>query len=639
MSKDLTINKERVPAPRRDRENHVLSIGDIYYSNNSFYPRIYRVLSVEERNGMLYGHMERFDLIENRWEETPERESISKSQLDEYYRLLLDNFDEVLSIARETLNGNPSALDSILAKTDDSPETMALMTSRPVDQVYALTETAERLQNKVDTIKDCMEMMISSMRKQMEERVHGLDKKLSRIKDYVRNLQRVITVMNLYTGNGVEVGVVCDGEPAPAGEPIHIRQRILFMDEEYLADAENGGIDCHDIGIFCEWLKKPENRDIVLPEQRCIVAMKPKRYDKDYSNDYFTNKILNEWNHHTMILFRDGERVLLIDSEDLELHGTAIPYSDQMERFEKKYQKIMSERAFQESELERLHKETEAMGYMYTKYISFLQGVIDSGRIFDMSKGRPNLAKQEGVVFVYDDENVIGTGRSWNELKEELNSHIRRGTRILFSPKPQDAYGRAVSPGKPNRFYLHECNKPNPPAPGVYNVDYPTKTDYVRNSDTGRLEKTTGKGQELAIFFTPVNPWKFESDSKDRTEAWIYNPECCINYDLLTIELIDEFMADRTQRAQFRGWMPLLQEARKKLVEEKLMEETFRTALSWEIMKENSSIPSECMSGLLDEAIHWWKNKVIFTRPLTKDDAKAWRMIKQHVASTWKKQL
>ena len=31
------------------------------------------------------------------------------------------------------------------------------------------------------------------------------------------------------------------------------------------------------------------------------------------------------------------------------------------------------------------------------------------------------------------------------------------------------------------------------------------------------------------------------------------------------------------------------------------------------------------------EAIAWWKEKVIFTRPLRSDDAKAWRMILRRV--------
>ena len=33
------------------------------------------------------------------------------------------------------------------------------------------------------------------------------------------------------------------------------------------------------------------------------------------------------------------------------------------------------------------------------------------------------------------------------------------------------------------------------------------------------------------------------------------------------------------------------------------------------------------------EAVAWWKEKVIFTRPLRSDDAKAWRMIKKRIKS------
>ena len=33
---------------------------------------------------------------------------------------------------------------------------------------------------------------------------------------------------------------------------------------------------------------------------------------------------------------------------------------------------------------------------------------------------------------------------------------------------------------------------------------------------------------------------------------------------------------------------------------------------------------------LLNEAIKWWKMKVIFKRPLKQDDAKSWRMIEKY---------
>lgn len=633
---DIIKPSNHIPAPKRDREGHVPAPGDIYYGKDPHYPRIYRILSVTEKSNTPCYHCEQYDLLTGVWNEWEKDRAISGNDLKEYYILLLGDFSEIISVARAAVGGDPSGLDALMEKTDDSPETMALVASRPADQVYALTEAAERLQDKVDTIGDHMRMIVESIRAEMDARIRSLDRKLERINDYVRNLQRVITVMNLYTGRNVDVTVVCDGTPAPPGTVIHVRQRILFMDEEYLADAQWGGIDCNDTGRFCEWLHHPENRNTVCPEERCIVAVKPKRYDKGYSSDPWTNAELNRWNHHTMVFFRDGERLLLIDSEELELYGTAIPYSDQMERYEKEYQKIMSERSFQETELKRLKDRSERLGYMYTKYISFLQGVVDSGQIYDMSAGRPNFAKEEGVAFIRDDENAIGTGEDWHAFQKRLNASIRRGTRVVFFPYGQDEHGNTVSCGETNRYYWHDCNRPAPPKSGVYNVDYPSKTDRVANKETGRWEKVTKKGDRLALFYTPGNPWKWDDSIKDRAEAWIYNPWCVLNYDALTIEDIDRFMADRTQRPHFRLWMPVLQEARKQLVKEKEDEDAFILALGHSIHNEHPEIHQKCIRGLVEEAVHWWKNKVIFTRPLRSDDAKAWRMIKNNAIQNWK---
>lgn len=634
---DITTNQqEYTPAPQRDRRGHIPAAGDIYFNKDTHYPTILRLTGIKEEGSYRRCECEEYNLLENNWEKARSR---SDNELKEYYALLLNDLEEVLAIARKAIGGDYSALNALLNEADDTPQTMALMTSRPAEQVLSVTEKAERLEDKISTVKNCMNMIISAMRAQMEARVDAVKKKLSRVQDYVQNLQRIITVMNLYTGQSVDVTVICDGAKAPSAEPIHVRQRILFMDEEYLADAENGGIDYEKTDVFCDWLRKPANRDIVLPESKCIVAMKPKRYDKEYSRDYYLNKELNAWNHHTLIVIRDGERLFLIDSDDLELYGTAIPYSDQAERFQKRYDALSEGgRRVYESDLAAIKKESEALGFMYLKYISFLQGMVDSGKIFDLSQGRPNFAKEEGVVYVYDDEMAVGTGRDWESFRNSLNKEIRRGTRILFSPKAQDGRYSGVSCGKPNRTYWHEDSIPRCPSAGVYNVDYPTKTNYVKNPSTGRYESVTVKGERLAIFYTPARTWKWNDDAADRRETWLYNPDFCINYDLLTVEAIDAFMADRTQRASFRGWMPLLQEARKHLLKEKADEDAFKNALGWEILKENPDIYQECLPGLLDESIDWWKRKVIFTRPLTSDDAKAWRMIKGRVKQVWKKE-
>lgn len=611
----------------RKRNAHEPSPGDIYIHKDTSYPEIVKIKDIPDEYHALV-LLYNFDSLE--WDE---EKSVSLSDIRGYYTLVLDNFYEVWSVAANANSGDDSLLKALLgqAKTDD--ETMALVASRPADQVLALTEAGELLQDKLEIVHSIIEMQIEHMREQMEAKVSAFEMELKRVNEYVHNLHRIITVMNLYTGANVDIAVVCDGTPAPAGLPVTVRQRILFMDEEYLADAENGGVDCNDLDRFCQWLQKPANRDIICPEQKCIVAMKPKRFNKNYSRDYFTNEMLNKWNHHTIIFFRDGERLLMVDSEDLELYVTAIPWSDQSERFEKEFNRIMSEKSFQEDNLEKLRKESESLGYMYTKYMSFLQGMVDSGKIFDLSAGRPNFAKGEGVEFIHDEENAIGTGESWYAFQKRLNEGIRRGSRVIYYPYGYDDRGCSVTCGEPNRTYWNDNSAPHPPMKGLYNVDYPTKTEHYKNERTGRYEKRTVTGDKLAIFYTP-DRWYTDSN---RNEAWIYNPWCVLNYDRLTVEDIDRFMADRTQRETFRGWMPILIEARKQLLQERQDEECFIMSMGNTIMREHPEIYAECIRGLVEEAISWWKNKVIFTRPLRSDDAKAWRMIYKRCIQVWNK--
>lgn len=627
MADIATTNNARIPAPQRDRDGHLPAPGDIYLKKDTYYPKIIKIKEIiDEHNAKVLSY--NFD--NGLW---GDEDDFYLPSLNEYYVLLLDDFAEVVTIASKANAGDSSRLMALLGQARMDDESLALVASRPADQVLALTEASERLQDKLEAIDNIMKMQVSHMRQQTEAKVATFEKELKKVKDYVQNLHRIITVMNLYTGANVDIVVVSDGTPAEAGLPITIRQRILFMDEEYLADAENGGIDCNDLDRFCKWLQNPANRDIICPEPKCVVAMKPKRFNKDYSRDDFTNELMNKWNRHTIVFFRDGERLLMVDSESLELYDTAIPWSDQAERFAKEYDRIMAGTSFRESNLENLKRKSENLGYMYTKYLSFLQGMVDSGKIFDLSAGRPNFAKGDGVAFVRDAENAIGTGESWYAFQKRINGDIRRGTRVVFFPYGHDERGCEVSCGKANRWYGNDRSAPAAPRKGIYNVDYPTKTHWVRNDETGMVEKKALHGEKLAIFYSPER-WYTDSN---RNEAWIYNPWCVLNYDKLTIKDIDRFMADRTQRETFRGWMPILQEARKRLVEEKREEEAFIMAIGNVIMKEHPEIYLECIGELIEQAIAWWKEKVIFTRPLRDDDAKAWRMIKKRVVQLWEK--
>lgn len=634
MSDITTIIPDYLPAPDRHRKDHVPEKGNIYRDRNGeSFIRVGDVARTLEGGHKVFS-CEKYDFLRQRWEPTYER---SENTLCEYYILVVNDrgtaddndWRLITDIAGRMLTGDEQSVGKMIGEmTGCVPveDTQALVAQSDAKKVSSLTEQAEMLKDRLDTIRCAMDATIQQKRREMKQKVDLLSASIKMIKEQVRTLYRVITVMNLYTGRNVELQQVCDGEPAPGNEPIHVRQRILYADEEYMADAEWGGIDFQKMDEFYQWLNHPANRDIILPEPKCIVAVKPRRKDIRYSSNSWYNDELNRWNHHTIILFRNGGKIFALDSDDLELFGTAIPYSDQADRFDRKAQEIIKRNSFVDSDLDRLKNESEALGYMYTKYISFLQGVIDNGIVYDITSARPNLAKEIGVVYVHDDENAIGTGRDWKEFQKEANGKIRRGTRIVYTP----LYN--ITPGEPNRFYMYDSNKPSPPKKGIYNVDYPTKTEYRPDPDRPHhMKKQTGKRDRLALFYTPGNPWKWDDSVKDRSEAWLYNPACVLNYDVLTIDIVDEFLKDRTQRETYLEWLPVLAKAREQLANEKTLEDAFVLSMGNAIQREDPSIPSECIERLVREAISWWKKKVIFTRPLSADDAKAWRMIKKEI--------
>lgn len=623
MNAVTTNNGERIPAPQNNRINHVPSVGDVYI-DRSFHEHVIRLTAKKDGRSDHFTADE-YNFLTGEWERAS---ALTAETLKEYYTLILCDFNEIASIAAAAVSGDKSGLVVVERETASTDEDLALVSSRPAEQVLALTEKAERLHDKVLSVKAFMRTIIKQKTDEMQQRVRDLEKQISKIGESVDNLHRIITVMNLYTGRGVALEQLASGESAPLDAPIHIRQRILFMDEEYLADAANGGIDYRQLDRFYEWLKEPGNRDTICPEPKCIVALKPKRYDMRYVENPWYNDELNKWNHHTFVVFRNGENLYVLDSEDLELYITALPWSDQQERFDKEAQEIIKRGSSVDALLDRLRRKTETLGYMYTKYMSFLQGVVDEGTVFPIGESRPNISTLEGVVLIHDAENAIGTGRSWKAFQKEINSKVRRGSRVVYHPCAQDERGITLSPGELSRFYWHDGNKPRGPKAGIYSVDYPTKVDWTLNPKTGRTEKAPVKMDKLAFPYAPEDFWR---DGQRRHEMWIYSIWAVVNYDLLSVKIIDEFMADRTQRESFRAWMPILQEARKHLVDEERDEGYFKQSLGNDIMQDSSlaSFPAECLQDALDEAVSWWKNKVIFTRPLRADDAKAWRMIRK----------
>jgi hypothetical protein len=102
-----------------------------------------------------------------------------------------------------------------------------------------------------------------------------------------------------------------------------------------------------------------------------------------------------------------------------------------------------------------------------------------------------------------------------------------------------------------------------------------------------------------------------------------------LNYEGIKLEDVEFYIESRVDRHNYSEMLPLLYLIKRKKLEELADEKEFVKLMQ-------GQIPKATEQDIWD-AIEWWKMKVIEKRPLTKDDAKAFRMIQGRVKRFLKK--
>ena len=123
--------------------------------------------------------------------------------------------------------------------------------------------------------------------------------------------------------------------------------------------------------------------------------------------------------------------------------------------------------------------------------------------------------------------------------------------------------------------------------------------------------------------------WSYEEGyhERKRRERWQMDSRGYINYDAVTSTEIDMYMRDRTQRKYYAHIIPLLTNLWKSKKEEESWERDFSNLMAAQFKDYDEALVRQIIS----EAIVWWREKVIYIRPLKSDDKKSWRMIKNYV--------
>lgn len=426
--------------------------------------------------------------------------------------------------------------------------------------------------------------------------------------------RRVIDLIESYLGEYKEATLIRDGNPAPKNEVLTVRQAVLFMDEEvgdltahYYEDVWGNvhqylGVDYANIELFDKWLLTDNHWLTLIPEPRCIVATRPRR----------TNPAKSEDNYILHFLIRDGERIYRISTGAIEVDELLFPPGDEWDALLEKLEKAKDE----EERMKVFHAQIDWM-----ENIAFLQGIIERSEVFtNLEPGinlfQPDTLTDRAIVF-RDGENILPDGRpSYKEWKDSINANIQRGSRILFTGLD---------------WYSSELDRLD----GRF--DKSRKYTSVRGPEKGiyTVERTI-KDHELTILYSPGDDVFYtEKNWAGRLINWGYRPRknrlsfklykddvYVLNYDGISLEDCLYYIGDRVRRRHYAKILPILIEIVVERTQEIAQEKAFVTLLSQTYEKDETEIW---------EAVNWWKTKNIFKRPLTQDDAKAWRMIKRHL--------
>lgn len=470
--------------------------------------------------------------------------------------------------------------------------------------IYTQKELLEKKRNEIEILN-----------RFMEAKQNQLSNLVSNLNDQVRQVKKVIAIIELYMGINEEIVQIIEGPHAPIETPISFRQLVLHMDEE-VAITKDQGIDFYQIDKFDKWMIK--NYKTILPEEKCIVVARPRRNKKRYDENELVNSNMNDGNFSTYVLIRNGANVYRLTT-DQNIYPYLFPAKNEMEELHKKTEDMKgwgSDRDKAEDEILK-----------YKRNVLMLQGIIDRTDIFKPIPPELNLLKPETynnhLNFIYDGTGLADGRISYFEWLKEMNKDLKVGDRFYFT-------GFDYNDDKEYRMASIGWESYN--EKGIPHEQHPDKQVYnIVREEEGSARYSNSKVTRLVFNYKPNDAiysdshWRTPAHTRKRANTYyVYrNDSCIINYEKVKIEDIDYYINDRINKQHYLKMLPILKGIKEQLLKEQKLENEFKKLVSSQF--------KEDVSEILDETIEWWKNKVKIKRPLISDDAKALRMITSRV--------
>lgn len=570
--------------------------------------------------------------------------------------VLVEEREKYEKLAQDIIDGKVEmpSVQSELGE-DVTEQSTSLIHASSKEHLELIQQSAEEkakhfklIENNVRRIMERQEMHLRNIRSNLESVVEAFKKKVAKI-------QRVIYVIELYLGVNEEILQFQEGEKAAIDEPICFRQRVMYMDEE-VGDprldkyGKGEGLDFRNISAFDDWLCKNGNYKKVIPEPKCVCAFKVRRNTKKGHGEATDNPFvlfqMEGADMKTYILIRNGDNLYRI-WVDLEVAERLFPHRDEIMKLQEEVMKHDGSGGYHEREAK---EKLETVHELYQRQFIMLQGLIDRTEILHPLKEQIRLASidldaTDLVRLIYDDgPSLVHKGHEpFLDWMKRINETIDEGSRIVIT-------GRAVKEARrfDERFPERESRSghelthhlPSLPEPGLYTVFKKKKKDSdkqgFRNPNWGPPVR-----ELLCIRYNPGdeirNYWDRWDDGHERKNNISYNilkdVDFILNFDEVTIKDVEYYLDSRIDRRHYVTMMPILWELHQQKVKEQEKERDFLMML---ISPYVSKYDQSKLLAAAEAEMVWWKTKNKWKRGLTKDDAKAFRMIGNRLKKKFK---
>ncbi|EYR64873.1 hypothetical protein N866_03250 [Actinotalea ferrariae CF5-4] len=469
--------------------------------------------------------------------------------------------------------------------------------------------------------------LIAAQQRALEAQLRAMAAELEPLQAQVRMFEEGIWTMNLYLGRDEELHTLAEGTPASAGTPIHVRQQVLAMDEESALYAEHGGMDVRDIAAFDQWITAdPAHLDQVLPEQRGVVAIIPRRQGREYK-DPWLQSAMDQANTETWWLIRNGQNVYRMLT-DFNVGRRLVPARNEFTAmFVDPYTKAPLQPGT--DAWLKAEKAAGARERHYMRIALILQGLIDRTAVFHplpvagLSLLSPEHYDAGHVVLIADDEHTLTTGRKpFYQWLAEKNRQLTPGMRVIITTRHQDwpkASRDRWSYGQHER--LHPNGVENPPTGEVHTI--------TRRGDA--------PGSLVFTYARTVETWARDERGrhelrvpKTKASCTIYpDDRFVLPVDLVTVEEMREYLAARTERHAYADLFPVLNAAIAFKEAEAAAEAPFRAFLAGQVAQAED-IDLAAAEAAVVPLVDWWKLGNRWHRPLNGDptaEAKAAKAI------------